>query len=45
MRAGSLQPLDQGKLEHLEDIEPGLRRLQQAYPHHGMRWCPTPGAP
>ena len=33
MRAGSLQPLDQGKLEHLADIEPGLRRLQQAYPH------------
>lgn len=33
MRAGSLQPLDQGKLEHLADIEPGLRRLQQAYPY------------
>lgn len=32
MRAGSLQPLDQGKLEHLADIEPGLRQLQQAYP-------------
>lgn len=33
MRAGSLQPLDKGKLQHLGDIEPGLARLQQAYPH------------
>lgn len=33
MRAGSLQPLDQGRLQHLGEIEPGLRRLQQAYPH------------
>ncbi len=33
MRAGSLQPLDKGKLQHLGDIDPGLARLQQAYPH------------
>ncbi len=33
MRAGSLQLLDKGKLQHLGDIDPGLARLQQAYPH------------
>lgn len=33
MRAGSLQPLDNSKLQHLADIEPGLLRIQQAYPH------------
>lgn len=33
MRAGSLQPLDKGKLQYLGDIDPGLARLQQAYPH------------
>lgn len=33
MRAGSLQPLDKSRLQHLADIEPGLQRLQQAYPH------------
>ncbi|AVO57171.1 extracellular solute-binding protein [Pseudomonas chlororaphis] len=33
MRAGALQKLDQGKLEHLDDIEPGLRTLQARYPH------------
>lgn len=33
MRAGSLQPLDKSKLQHLADIEPGLLRIQQAYPH------------
>ncbi len=33
MRAGSLQSLDKGKLQHLRDIDPGLARLQQAYPH------------
>ncbi|MGY3904363.1 extracellular solute-binding protein [Aeromonas lusitana] len=33
MRAGSLQPLDKGKLQHLGDLDPELVRLQQAYPH------------
>ncbi|MBO3275191.1 extracellular solute-binding protein [Pseudomonas schmalbachii] len=31
MRAGALQKLDQGKLEHLDEIEPGLRKLQSRY--------------
>ncbi|MFC5698792.1 extracellular solute-binding protein [Pseudomonas sp. GCM10022186] len=33
MRAGALQKLDQNKLEHLDDIEPGLRTLQTKYPY------------
>ncbi|MDH4563965.1 extracellular solute-binding protein [Pseudomonas sp. BN411] len=33
MRAGALQKLDPGKLEHLADIEPGLRTLQTRYPY------------
>ncbi|CAI8905564.1 extracellular solute-binding protein [Pseudomonas donghuensis] len=32
-RAGALQKLDPGKLEHLADIEPGLQRLHQRYPN------------
>lgn len=32
MRAGSLQPLDKGRLQHLGDLDPELVRLQQAYP-------------
>ena len=33
MRAGALQKLDPGKLERLDDLEPGLRALQARYPH------------
>ncbi len=33
MRAGALQKLDPGRLEHLDDIEPGLRTLQTRYPY------------
>ncbi|MFZ5959052.1 extracellular solute-binding protein [Pseudomonas knackmussii] len=33
MRAGALQKLDPAKLEHLDDIEPGLRELQTKYPY------------
>ncbi|MCO6057535.1 extracellular solute-binding protein [Pseudomonas sp. MOB-449] len=33
MRAGALQKLDRSKLEHLDDIEPGLRTLQTKYPY------------
>ena len=33
MRAGALQKLDTSKLEHLADIEPGLRNLQTQYPY------------
>ncbi|BAN47096.1 extracellular solute-binding protein [Metapseudomonas resinovorans] len=33
MRAGALQKLDTAKLEHLGDIEPGLRNLQTKYPY------------
>ena len=33
MRAGALQKLDTSKLEHLNDIEPGLRNLQTKYPY------------
>ncbi|MCO7593842.1 MULTISPECIES: extracellular solute-binding protein [Pseudomonas] len=33
MRAGALQKLDPGRLEHLDDIEPGLRTLHAKYPH------------
>ncbi|MDD0844106.1 extracellular solute-binding protein [Pseudomonas sp. Gutcm_11s] len=33
MRAGALQKLDQDKLQHLADIEPGLRTLQTKYPY------------
>ncbi|MBS4714126.1 ABC transporter substrate-binding protein [Aeromonas caviae] len=29
MRAGSLQPLDKGKLQHLGDIDPGLARRRR----------------
>ena len=33
MRAGALKKLDKSKLEHLDDIEPGLRTLQTKYPY------------
>lgn len=33
MRAGSLQRLDKAKFEHLDEIEPGLQRLQTQYPY------------
>jgi putrescine transport system substrate-binding protein len=33
MRAGALQKLDSARLEHLDDIEPGLRTLQTRYPY------------
>lgn len=33
MRAGSLQKLDKARLEHLDEIEPGLRTLQTQYPY------------
>lgn len=33
MRAGALQKLDKSKLEHLDEIEPGLRNLQTQYPY------------
>lgn len=33
MRAGALQKLDPEKLQHLADIEPGLRNLQTKYPY------------
>lgn len=33
MRAGALQKLDPEKLQHLADIEPGLRGLQTQYPY------------
>ncbi|WP_043309619.1 extracellular solute-binding protein [Pseudomonas sp. ML96] len=33
MRAGALQKLDPDKLQHLADIEPGLRNLQTKYPY------------
>ncbi|MEO4047829.1 extracellular solute-binding protein [Pseudomonas sp. CAU 1711] len=33
MRAGALQKLDPNKLQHLGDIEPGLRTLQTQYPY------------
>ncbi|MGE8362926.1 extracellular solute-binding protein [Pseudomonas sp.] len=33
MRAGALQKLDPKKLQHLADIEPGLRSLQTQYPY------------
>ncbi len=32
-RAGALQKLDQGRLEHLDEVEPGLRKLQTRYPY------------
>lgn len=33
MRAGALQPLDPSRLEHLDEIEPGLKTLQTRYPY------------
>lgn len=33
MRAGALQKLDDSKLEHMDDIEAGLRDLQTKYPY------------
>ncbi|WP_165677324.1 extracellular solute-binding protein [Metapseudomonas otitidis] len=33
MRAGALQPLDPARLEHLDEIEPGLKTLQTHYPY------------
>ncbi|MCJ1884180.1 extracellular solute-binding protein [Pseudomonas sp. LA21] len=33
MRAGALQKLDTSKLEHLQEIEPGLQALQTRYPY------------
>ncbi|AKA26707.1 extracellular solute-binding protein [Pseudomonas chlororaphis] len=40
MRAGALQKLDPGKLEHLDDIEPGLRALQNRYPYSRQATVP-----
>ncbi len=33
MRAGALQKLDKSRFEHLDEIEPGLQRLQTQYPY------------
>jgi putrescine transport system substrate-binding protein len=33
MRAGALQKLDKSRFEHLDEIEPGLQRLQTKYPY------------
>ncbi|MDF3931328.1 extracellular solute-binding protein [Pseudomonas citronellolis] len=33
MRAGALQKLDPARLEHLDEIEPGLRNLHAQYPY------------
>lgn len=33
MRAGALQKLDKSRFEHLNEIEPGLQRLQTQYPY------------
>ncbi|MFI8747485.1 extracellular solute-binding protein [Pseudomonas sp. NPDC077186] len=33
MRAGALQKLDPSRLQHLADLEPGLRSLQTKYPY------------
>lgn len=40
MRAGSLQPLDQSRLEALGDIEPGLRALHAQYPNASKATVP-----
>ncbi len=40
MRAGSLQKLDPAKIEALADIEPGLRRLREHYPHSAAATVP-----
>ncbi|WP_410479050.1 extracellular solute-binding protein [Pseudomonas sp. zfem002] len=40
MRAGSLQPLDPARLTALADIEPGLQRLRQHYPHSAAATVP-----
>src|SRR5262245_42081551 len=40
MRAGALQKLHQSKLEHLDDIEPGLRTLQTQYRHSRQSTVP-----
>ncbi|WP_449431203.1 extracellular solute-binding protein [Pseudomonas putida] len=40
MRAGSLQPLDHSRLEALDDIEPGLRKLHAQYPKASQATVP-----
>ena len=40
MRAGSLQPLDQGKITALGDIEPGLQALHNHYEHSSQATVP-----
>ncbi|MFD2644350.1 extracellular solute-binding protein [Pseudomonas japonica] len=40
MRAGSLQKLDPAKLAALADIEPGLQRLREHYPHSAAATVP-----
>ncbi len=40
MRAGSLQKLDQSKLTALADIEPGLQKLREHYPHSAAATVP-----
>ena len=40
MRAGSLQPLDHSRLEALDDIEPGLRKLHDQYPKASQATVP-----
>lgn len=45
MRAGALQKLDPRRLEHLDEIEPGLRELQARYARSRDAAVPSPGAP
>lgn len=40
MRAGSLQALDPARLEASADIEPGLQRLREHYPHAAKATVP-----
>ncbi|WP_420793784.1 extracellular solute-binding protein [Pseudomonas fontis] len=40
MRAGSLQTLDPSKLTALNDIEPGLQKLREHYPHSAKATVP-----
>ncbi|MNO47986.1 Putrescine-binding periplasmic protein precursor [compost metagenome] len=40
MRAGALQKLDTARLEHLDEVEPGLRNLQSKYPNSRQATVP-----
>ncbi|WDY58776.1 extracellular solute-binding protein [Pseudomonas sp. PSKL.D1] len=40
LRAGSLQPLDKSRLQALDDIEPGLRKLHDQYPKASQATVP-----